>query len=208
MPSPSFGYGFGAWGPTRKVSSNGRRREIEALGNPRRASLLCFHFFFCDFLFEHRQSVSRTSHIVYFIHHTVHNMSKLLKLLVKRVESEIVRRNLSHRELAKISDISHSTVSKLLGGADDIRLSTIEALAKAFNTTSAELIKEEIAPNLEARVSALESKVSAKPSSLIERLSAVAAQAHEVDVENVIQLLEDLISHYDDGHNQGSAEGA
>jgi len=108
------------------------------------------------------------------------------------------------RQVAIKAEMDPSALSKITTGRNDPTLDTIDRLAKGIGVEAWKLLQ----PNedtLEARLAALEAKVSAKPSNLIEKLVAVAERAHNEDVENVIRLLEDLIAHYEPAHKKGTA---
>ena len=57
----------------------------------------------------------------------------------KRVEMFRKRLNLSYRELAQKCDVDHSNISKIEKGEVDIRISTIQELAKGLDVHPQEL---------------------------------------------------------------------
>jgi transcriptional regulator with XRE-family HTH domain len=131
-------------------------------------------------------------------------MRQTSDLFRKNLKEMVHKKGLSMREVAIKAEMDPSALSKITTGRNDPTLDTIDRLAKGIGVEAWKLLQ----PNedtLEARLAALEAKVSAKPSNLIEKLVAVAERAHNEDVENVIRLLEDLIAHYEPAHKKGTA---
>jgi len=57
----------------------------------------------------------------------------------KRVEMYRKKQNLSYRELAQKCDVDHSNISKIEKGEVDLRISTVQELAKGLNVHPKEL---------------------------------------------------------------------
>lgn len=131
-------------------------------------------------------------------------MRQTSDLFRKNLKEMAHKKGLSMREVAIKSEMDPSALSKITTGKNDPSLDTVDRIARGIGVDPCVLLQAEPS-SIEDRLAALEARVSARPSSLVERLAAVAQRAHDVDVENVIRLLEDLISHYEPAHKKGTA---
>jgi len=96
-------------------------------------------------------------------------MSNYLKELAKKVGHFIASKNLSAREFAELCGISNSSVSAFLKNPSqsDLRFSTIESMSNAIGLSPLEALSSAETPRqspIEARLSALESRVFSTPS--------------------------------------------
>lgn len=60
-------------------------------------------------------------------------MSNIAKILAARLQAKIDKDGWSHRRVAELSGVSNTTISKFLKDFDDVRLSTLEGIAKALS---------------------------------------------------------------------------
>ena len=62
---------------------------------------------------------------------------------IKRVKELMERDQISQKELAKLSGISESSISRYLSGSKEPRMDILTNIAKVFNVTTSYLIGEE-----------------------------------------------------------------